>query len=157
LTYASFYRLFGESVRQFNKIIGTDDPNLSGFRDAGGKLLTWQGQYDQLIPTQNIVDYRNRVDAVMGGNAKVDDFYRLFLLPGVQHCGGGPGLQPVDPLSALVNWVEEGKAPATLATATTTSTGTVTATRNACAYPRIAQYIGYGDTTTAGSYRCVNE
>lgn len=155
LTYASFSKLFMESVRQYERIIGTNDPDLSAFRDAGGKLLSWHGQADQLVPTQGTVGYRNRVNAVMGGNARVNDFYRLFLLPGVQHCGGGPGLQAVDPLSALVNWVEKGERPATLATAATSSTGEITATRNACPYPKVARYVGHGDPQHATSYRCV--
>lgn len=116
LTYRDFAKLFASSQRQFNKVIGTDDPDLRAFRDSGGKLLTWQGQYDQLIPTQGTVDYRKRVERLMGGNARVNEFYRLFLLPGVAHCQGGPGAQAVDPLGALVNWVENGPAPATLAT-----------------------------------------
>jgi hypothetical protein len=154
LTYASFYQLFTQSVREYNQGIGTNDADLSAFRDAGGKLLSWHGQADQLVPTKGTVGYRNRVNLVMGGNARVNDFYRLFLLPGVQHCGGGTGPQAVDPLGTLVNWVEKGQRPATLATATTSSTGEVTATRNACSYPQVARYVGHGDPNQATSYRC---
>jgi hypothetical protein len=154
LTYASFYQLFTQSVQQYDQGIGTNDADLSAFRKAGGKLLSWHGQADQLVPTKSTVAYRNRVNAVMGGNARVNDFYRLFLLPGVQHCGGGTGLQAVDPLGTLVNWVEKGERPATLATATTSSTGEVTATRNACPYPQVARYVGHGDPKQASSYRC---
>ncbi len=154
LTYASFAQLFAASQKQFNRVIGTDDPDLSGFRAAGGKLLSWQGQSDQLVPTQGTVDYRKRVERTMGGGARVDDFYRLFLLPGVAHCQGGPGPQATDPLGALVTWVEKGHAPATLATAVLDADGTVTATRNACRYPQMARYTGHGDPAVAGSYRC---
>ena len=150
LTYRSFTTLFAASQRQYNRVIGTDDPNLSRFRDAGGKLLSWHGQADQLVPTLGTVDYRERVERLMGGNAKVNDFYRLFLLPGVAHCGGGAGPQATDPLGALVTWVEQGRAPATLATAN--ADGTVT--RNACPYPKIARYTGHGDPAKAASYRC---
>lgn len=150
LTYKSFAKLFASSQRQYNRVIGTDDPNLFRFRNAGGKLLTWHGQADQLVPTLGTVDYRQRVERLMGGNAKVNDFYRLFLLPGVAHCGGGPGPQATDPLSALVTWVEQGTAPATLATAN--ADGTVT--RNACPYPQIARYNGHGDPAKASSHRC---
>jgi Tannase and feruloyl esterase len=150
LTYRGFGKLFASSQRQYNRVIGTDDPNLFRFRNAGGKLLSWHGQADQLVPTLGTVDYRQRVERLMGGTAKVDDFYRLFLLPGVTHCGGGPGPQATDPLRALVTWVEQDRAPATLATAS--ADGTVT--RNACPYPRIARYLGHGDPAEAGSYRC---
>ncbi|MEU8240863.1 tannase/feruloyl esterase family alpha/beta hydrolase [Actinoplanes missouriensis] len=149
LTYGRFSKLFAASQYRFNRIIGTDDPDLRAFRDAGGKLLTWQGQNDQLVPTRGTVDYRKRVEKLMGGNAKVNDFYRLFLLPGVDHCQGGTGPQAVDPLGAVVNWVEKGQAPATLATATATG-----ATRNACPFPKLARYTGHGSPTEAASFRC---
>ncbi len=87
LTYASFKKLFNSATKQFDSIIGDNTPNLTTFAKSGGKLLTWQGQSDQLIPTQGTVYYREKVNAVYGGNAKVDNFYRLFLLPGVDHCG----------------------------------------------------------------------
>jgi Tannase and feruloyl esterase len=155
LTYASYASLFAAS-RQYAGIIGTDDPDLSKFRTAGGKLLSWQGQADQLVPTQGTVDYRNRVEQLMGGNAQVDDFYRLFLLPGVAHCGGGSGPQPTDPLGALVSWVESGRAPATLATATKDPVTGRTIARNACPYPQVAHYTGHGQISHAASYRCAS-
>ncbi|HTJ35657.1 MAG TPA: tannase/feruloyl esterase family alpha/beta hydrolase [Dactylosporangium sp.] len=152
LTYRSFDQLFRASQREFNDIIGTDDPNLSAFAKAGGKLLSWHGQTDELVPTQGTVDYRERVARTLGGDKKVDDFYRLFLLPGVNHCGGGTGPQPTDDLGALVNWVEKGKAPATLAAAT--ADGSVT--RDICRYPMVARYTGHGDPASAANYHCVN-
>ncbi|MFI5736619.1 tannase/feruloyl esterase family alpha/beta hydrolase [Kribbella sp. NPDC051587] len=109
LTYAQYYKLFRQSHAQYNKVIGSDNPDLSGLRRAGGKLLSWHGLADSLIPAQGTVDYRQRVEHRMG---RVDSFYRLFLVPGAGHCGGGPA--PTDPLGALVKWVEQGKAPRTL-------------------------------------------
>jgi hypothetical protein len=153
LTYQQFAQIFQQSQQDFNSIIGADDPNLFAFRNAGGKLLSWHGQADELIPTQGSVDYRERVDRLMGGDKRVDDFYRLFLLPGVTHCGGGPGPQPTDALGALVNWVEKGQAPATLAAATTDASGKTIA-RNVCRYPHVARYTGQGDPAMASSYRC---
>ncbi|MFI7610403.1 tannase/feruloyl esterase family alpha/beta hydrolase [Nonomuraea terrae] len=152
LTYRQFARVFQESQRAFNTVIGTDDPDLSAFRDAGGKLLSWHGQADELIPTQGSVDYRERVNWRMGGDQRVDDFYRLFLLPGVTHCGGGPGPQPADALGALVDWVEKGKAPATLATANADRT----VIRDVCRYPRVTRRVGHGDPAAAAGYRCAN-
>jgi hypothetical protein len=68
LTYASFYRVFTQSVRQYNQGIGTNNPDLSAFRMAGGKLLSWHGQADQLVLTKSAIAYRNRVDALVAGN-----------------------------------------------------------------------------------------
>jgi hypothetical protein len=126
LTYASFDRLFAASQREFHDVIGTDDPDLRAFARAGGKLLTWHGQADQLVPTRGTVDYKQRVDALLGAT-KVDSFYRVFLLPGVDHCAGGT--DPTNALTSLVRWVEQGKAPATL-TATTTLPDGATVTRH---------------------------
>ncbi|MFI5615074.1 tannase/feruloyl esterase family alpha/beta hydrolase [Amycolatopsis sp. NPDC051903] len=154
LTYASFARLFAESQLKFHSVIGSDDPDLSAFARAGGKLLSWQGQSDELVPTQGTVDYRERVNRLLGGNSRVDDFYRLFLLPGVNHCGDGPGGQPTDAMGALVKWVEHGQAPATLATAVKGPDGTTVATRDACRYPKVSHYSGHGDPNAASSYRC---
>ncbi|MFC8734045.1 tannase/feruloyl esterase family alpha/beta hydrolase [Luteimicrobium sp. NPDC057192] len=126
LTYASFYRLFASSQRQFHDVIGTDDPDLRAFARSGGKLITWHGQADQLVPTQGTVDYKQRVDRMLGAK-DVDTFYRVFLLPGVDHCAGGT--DPTNALGSLVRWVEQGKAPATL-TATTTQPDGTTVTRH---------------------------
>ncbi|MFI6263001.1 tannase/feruloyl esterase family alpha/beta hydrolase [Micromonospora sp. NPDC051006] len=155
ITYASFERLLRSSQRQFNDVIGTDDPDLSRFARAGGKLLSWHGQTDELIPTLGTVDYRERVNRTSGGNKRVDDFYRLFLLPGVNHCGGGTGPQVSDDdaLAALVNWVEKGHAPATLPASTSTNGKTVT--RDVCRYPMVARYTGHGDPAQAANFHCV--
>jgi hypothetical protein len=156
LTYASFEQLFNSATRQYDAVIADNNPNLSKFAKAGGKLLTSHGQSDQLIPTRGTVHYRDRVDAVFGGTKRVDDFYRLFLLPGVDHCGTtlystGPLVNPGADLDALVDWVEKGEAPATLPA--TSVNGTTT--RNVCRYPMVARYTGHGDTNTAANYRCV--
>ncbi|MGN9837250.1 DUF6351 family protein [Nonomuraea sp. H19] len=155
ITYAEFAKLFEQSQAEYDTIIGTDDPNLSAFRRAGGKLLTWHGQADQLIPAQGTVDYRRRVELAMGGARRVDDFYRLFLAPGVAHCAGptSTGPAPTDALGALTAWVEQGKAPQTLSAALTDSSGK-TVTRELCLYPSVSRYAGHGDPADAGSYYC---
>ncbi|GAA4528965.1 tannase/feruloyl esterase family alpha/beta hydrolase [Amycolatopsis samaneae] len=147
ITYPRFTDLFRQSVREYDRVIGTADPDLSAFRRAGGKLLTYVGTADQLIPPGGTLGYRDRVERRMGG---VDDFYRLFLAPGVEHCGGGAGPQPRDALGALVKWVEHGHAPATLAAVTADGS----ASRDLCPYPRVSRYLGHGDPAAASSYRC---
>jgi hypothetical protein len=151
ITYRDFDRLFAKSRAKFNQVIGTDDPDLSAFRAAGGKMITWHGIDDSIIPYQGTVDYRQRVEHRMGGASTVDGFYRLFLTPGVDHCGfAGTGPIPADPLPALVDWVEKGRAPETLPA--TTMDGT--RTRDICRYPLHAQYTGHGDPNSAASYTC---
>jgi feruloyl esterase len=152
LTYAQFDQIFKKASSQYDSIIGTANPNLTAFRNAGGKLISWQGDSDQLIPTAGTVDYRNRVDALMGGTKKVDDFYRVYLVPGLAHCGLQGG--PIDDMTSLVNWVEQGKAPAVLHATLTTATGT-TVQRDICRFPMVSHYAG-GDPASASSFRCVN-
>jgi feruloyl esterase len=153
ITPAQFDVQFAQSRIEYNRIIGTDDPNLAAFRNAGGKMVTWHGLADPLIFPQGTVNYYQRVQATLGGATRVADFYRLFLAPGVGHCGGGRGPVPTDPLGAVVNWVEKGQAPATLPSATTGGGGTAI-TRDLCPYPEIARYDGHSDPDSAASYHC---
>jgi feruloyl esterase len=150
---AQFDLLFRRSQVEYNRIIGTDDPNLAAFQAAGGKMITWHGLADPLIFPQGTVNYYQRVQAATGGARNVGSFYRLFLAPGAGHCGGGNGPVPTDSLAAVVNWVEKGRAPATLPAATTDSTG-ATVTRNLCPYPQMARYDGHGDPNSATNYHC---
>ncbi|MFE6104360.1 tannase/feruloyl esterase family alpha/beta hydrolase [Streptomyces laurentii] len=151
ITYAQFTELFRQSQAEYDKVIGTDEPDLSAFRASGGKMLTWHGQQDQLIPTQGTVTYRQRVERTMGGAERVDDFYRVFLAPGAAHCAL---TGQTDDLGVLRAWVEEGKAPTTLTATLTDSTGKQV-TRDLCAYPKESHYRGHGDPATADSFRCV--
>ncbi|NUR25775.1 MAG: tannase/feruloyl esterase family alpha/beta hydrolase [Catenulispora sp.] len=151
LTYTQFAKIFQQARTEFDSTIGTRDADLTAFRDAGGKLITWHGDSDQLIPTAGTVNYRERVEARMGGSKKVDDFYRVFLAPGTAHCGLGGG--KVDDLAALTAWVEQGKAPSVLHATLTTSTGQ-TVSRDICRYPMVSRYT-HGDPADAKSFRCV--
>ncbi|KAL7929766.1 tannase and feruloyl esterase [Trichoderma chlorosporum] len=153
IDYSALDRLFAQSYREYDAIIGTDNPDLSGFQKSGGKLLMWHGLSDQLIFPKGTIEYRNRVERLMGGPSKVNNFFRLFLAPGVDHCAGTPslGAVPSDPLSALVNWVENKTAPLNLAAEITGPHG---GARIICPYPQIAQYAG-GDTKSASSFECV--
>ncbi|MFF1605291.1 tannase/feruloyl esterase family alpha/beta hydrolase [Streptomyces mirabilis] len=155
ITYSRFTQLFKQSQAEYDKVIGTDDPDLSGFRRSGGKLLTWHGLADQYIPTQGTVQYRERVEREMGGAKRVDDFYRLFLAPGTVHCGLNKGDGTTDDLGALTAWVEHGKAPTTLP-ATLTNASQQSVTRDLCNYPRVSRYKGHGDPAVASSFRCVS-
>ncbi|MCT9935197.1 tannase/feruloyl esterase family alpha/beta hydrolase [Planotetraspora sp. A-T 1434] len=155
ITYSQFTQLFKQSEAEYDEIIGTDDPDLSAFRKSGAKLLTWHGQADQYIPTQGTVEYRKQVEREMGGSKRVDDFYRLFLAPGTNHCGLNGSDGSADGLAALTAWVEHGKAPKTLPATLINSTGEQV-TRDLCSYPSVSRYKGHGDLAAASSFRCVS-
>lgn len=154
ITYRQFTQLFEQSRAEYDKVIGTDDPDLSGFRTSGGKLLTWHGQADQFIPAQGTVAYREQVERTMGGSQRVDDFYRLFLAPGTDHCGLNGTDGSTDGLAALTAWVEHGKAPKTLPATLVNASGQ-SVTRDLCGYPEVSRYKGHGDPDLASSFRCV--
>ncbi|MDX2602791.1 tannase/feruloyl esterase family alpha/beta hydrolase [Streptomyces caniscabiei] len=145
---ANFTRYFDRSRQEWGPVVGTDDPDLSAFRAAGGKVLLWHGLADQLIPSQGTIRYYEQVTAAMGGRAKTEQFARLFTAPGVGHCRGGSGAAPADPLAALVKWVEDGKAPTTLRA----ENGSMS--RPLCRWPAVARYDGHGSTNDAANFRC---
>ena len=153
LTPEAFQRYWTQSLEEFGAVIGTDNPNLAAFRDHGGKIVLWHGWADQLITPQGTIDYYKRVLAEMGGAQKVSQFLRLFLAPGVAHCGGGAGPAPTGQLDAVRTWVEDGKAPATLTASRRDQTGKVTRTRPLCQYPLVAKFKG-GNSDDAASFIC---
>lgn len=153
LTPSAFENLWDQSVEEFGIVIGTDSPDLSAFRDRGSKAILWHGWADQLITADGTIDYYKRVQQQMGGAEKTSQFARLFLAPGVGHCGGGPGPAPYDQLDMLRSWVEDGKAPGTLAASRRDQTGT-TLSRPLCQYPLVTKYKGSGSTNDAANFVC---
>jgi feruloyl esterase len=145
-------RLFYASVQEFNSVIGTDDPDLSGFRVAGGKMITWQGLADEVITPYGTSAYYEEVEKL---DRDVRSFYRYFEAPGVKHCfNGGSGAAPTDALDALVQWVEKGRAPDVLKASTLPADGKVRS-RDLCLYPLVSVYLGKGkDPASAKSYEC---
>jgi hypothetical protein len=146
--------LWAQSVEQYGLVFGTDNPDLSAFRDRGGKAIVWHGWADQLITAEGTVDYYTRVQRQMGGAKKASEFIRLFMAPGVGHCAGGAGPAPTGVVDALVTWVEEGKAPGTLTATRREPSGAVTRSRPLCQYPQVARYKGRGSTDDAASFTC---
>jgi hypothetical protein len=136
------------SVQQYTSIIGTSDPDLSGFKNSGGKMITWHGMSDRLIPFNNSVNYYSRV---LDLDANATDFYRFYSAPGVDHCSGGAGAAPTNPLETLVSWTEDGQVPQTLA-ANRTVNGT-SWKQELCLYPLSSIYKS-GDPADAASYSC---
>jgi pimeloyl-ACP methyl ester carboxylesterase len=155
LSEADFEADFRASQKKFHDIIGTDDPKLGAFRKRGGKMIIWHGDADQLIFPRGTINYFERVLAANGGAKRVDDFARLFLAPGVGHCGGGDGPSPAGVFDAVVDWVEKGVAPKTLQARRKRPDGTVLS-RRLCPYPTTAKWTGKGSTDDAANFVCVD-
>ena len=146
-TTAYFEKLMKETAG----IYDATDPDLTAFRDDGGKLILWQGLADPAISPVGTIAYYQAVQNRMGGAARTQEFARLFMLPGVSHCGGGDGPDSFNGLGALVHWVEQGQAPASLVTSKVVN-GAVTQTRPVYEYPLIAVDTTGGPVTEASSY-----
>lgn len=149
ITRQRFDDLFLEAVNEYESIIGTADPDLSRFRRAGGKMLSWHGMMDQLVPTNSSTHYYDRV---LVEDPRAQDFYRMFLAPGADHAGMGIAPAEADCVDYIMDWVEKGQANETLRASGMTGTGE-TAERNICMYPRVQHYRG-GNSSLPLSFIC---
>ena len=129
------------------------DPNLRPFIDRGSRLIQYHGWSDPQISPGNSVQYYQRVAESLGGASKLHASYRLFMAPGMAHCGGGDGPNTFDMVSALEQWVEQGKAPDHIVASHSTS-GVVDRTRPLCPYPQVASFKGSGSTNEAANFVC---
>jgi feruloyl esterase len=128
----------------------SSNPDFGRFAQAGGKVILYIGLGDPSMPN-TVIDFFGKVERVAGGPAEAAKFARLFLLPGVDHCSGGPGADQVDFLQYLDDWVDRGMKPDALV-ATHGDGGTGTFTRPVYPYPAYARYRGRGDPTKAESF-----
>jgi Tannase and feruloyl esterase len=157
---AANYRAFQQAESRFAPLLNATDPDLSAFRRRGGKLLQYHGWIDNLIAPRNSIDYYESVIRLLGAGMdraaalrNVQAFYRLYMVPGMGHCAGGPGPNTFDLQSALEQWVERGTAPdAVLATHSTN--GVVDRSRPLCPNPQVAVYRGTGSTDDATNFMC---
>jgi hypothetical protein len=160
LTVETFQRYFEQSVSQYADALATDDPDLSAFRDAGGKLIIWHGTVDEVIMPDGVLNYYNRVVDKMGGMNETKKFVRLFMLPGIGH--GSPlggmidaGYRSFSPVpggmwQGIVDWVEQNKAPREFLGVRTSPSpfgimdmhAPIEAARPLCMYPLVARYKG---------------
>jgi hypothetical protein len=167
LTLANYEEFFEKTVQMVGPLMATENPNLSAFRAHGGKMITWHGFNDPMITPQGSILYYDSVVKFFGENyGDVQQFYRLFMAPGVEHCGGGDAPQPGRPATeelpfagqenlfqAVVNWVEHGQVPDRILASQSLSGG-ATRTRPLCPYPAFAKYTGQGSTDDAANFVC---
>ena len=140
------------------------NPNLDRFRDGGSKLIVYHGWSDPDISPLGSINYYEDVlahyDGANGNRVRAlsdtREFFRLFMVPGLGHCRGGPGYNQLEPLTALERWVEEGVAPTEII-GSRVEDGTVVRTRPLCPYPEIAKWDGTGDPDNAASFSCVSD
>jgi feruloyl esterase len=139
------------AARMDNGLIASNNFDLRPFFNRGGKLLIWHGWSDPQVPAQNSVIYFNNVVKTVGTGAH--DSMALFMLPGVLHCGGGPGPDTFDEMAAISRWVEQKQKPTRIVASHLTD-GKVDRTRPLCPYGQVAKYNGSGDTNDAASFSC---
>jgi feruloyl esterase len=146
---------FDRDVERTEGKVGTvmaTSPDLSAFAKLGGKLIMYHGWTDERIAPGNSIDYRDRVVRLLG-ETRTKTFFRLYMVPGMGHCGGGEGPNSFDMTSALDQWVDQGKVPDRILASRITG-GKVDRTRPLCPYPQIAKYKGSGSTGDAANFEC---
>jgi feruloyl esterase len=164
-----------QAEAQTGAIFNAADPNLRPFKLRGGKLIQYAGWSDSAISPQKDIDYHRAVTEAVSGPEETQAFYRLFMVPGMGHCGSGPsanafggiqgvpnGPNPADPaddvLSALDQWVENGVAPEKIIATKYVNddpTQGVAFQRPLCPFPTISKYTGTGSPTDAASFACI--
>jgi len=134
-----------------HSVLDATDTDLGRFRDRGGKLLMYFGWADPALNPRMGVEYYESVRERMG--ASTPEFFRLFMIPGMFHCGGGVGTSTFDLLGPLVEWVEKGVAPDRIL-ASRVAQGKTVRTRPLCPYPQVARYNGSGSIDEAANFTC---
>lgn len=135
-------------------VLSPADPDLKPYKNHGGKIIIYHGWSDPAISAYATLDYYNKMTQAVGGAKEADAFSRLYFVPGMHHCGGGPGPNTFDVLTALEGWVEKGSAPAAIVASHATD-NKVDRTRPLCPHPQMAKYTGSGSVDDAANFRCV--
>ena len=176
LNYDNYGQFFADNVAMVGPMMASNKPDISAFRGRGGKLIMYHGWADNLIMPEGTVRYWDAVSSSIShlndsgfGNAKITDFARLYMVPGMGHCGGGSNVtdfgqgasgavamdEKHDVFRALMAWSEKGAAPSSI-TASRIVAGAVVRTRPLCPYPQVATYKGTGSTDDAANFSCAN-
>jgi Tannase and feruloyl esterase len=139
-------------VDDWGKLADAKNTDLSKFRSRGGKLIMTYGWADSILQPMMGVNYYEQ--AVAKNSPQATNFFRLFMVPGMAHCGGGVGPDRNDAVSAMIDWVEKGSAPASII-ASRVVNNQVVRTRPLCPYPQVARYSGQGSIDDAANFKCV--
>jgi feruloyl esterase len=150
----AFDRDVARAERVDNGLLAATDPNLTAFAARGGKLMLIHGWSDQFIGPRNTISYYQSVVEKMG-TARTADFVRLFMVPGMGHCGGGEGPNMFDAFTPIEGWVERATRPDQMI-ASRSRQGKVDRTRPLCRSPQVARYKGTGSTDDAAHFACVD-
>jgi hypothetical protein len=136
----------------WGSLANAKDPDLSAFHARGGKIIMTYGWADSILqPMMGVNYYEN---AVAQNGPDTPEFFRLFMVPGMAHCGGGIGPDRHDAVSAIIDWVEADRAPDSMV-ASKIDNGEVVRTRPLCPYPQVARHSGRGSIDDAANFRCV--
>lgn len=140
-----------EALHASDPLVEPASTNLSTFSGNGGKIIFFHGNSDPWFSPLDTLEYYKSLAPANGGAEKVAGWSRMFLIPGMGHCGGGPSLDHFDMLSAVVDWVEKGTAPDSVIASGRAFPGR---SRPLCAYPKYARYSGNGDSEDAKNFSC---
>jgi hypothetical protein len=163
---ADMQQSFQQAVKKTGTELDAANPDLSKFKAHGGKLIMYHGWNDPAISPWNSIAYYQSVQKAMG-ETEASGFLRLYMVPGMEHCAGGPGPAAFGQLGipttggpkfgvfdALVDWVEKGEPAETVIATKYSPDNKAIMTRPLCPYPALAKYKGTGDTNDAGSFAC---
>jgi feruloyl esterase len=142
----------GEYTTPVADFMRADSTDLSGFKTRGGKLVIVQGVSDPVFSINDTIRWWEELNRVNNGAAA--DFARMYAVPGMNHCGGGPATDQFDAFAALTAWVEKSTAPAQIVATAGNATPWPGRTRPLCAYPAQARYNGSGSIEDARSFTC---
>ena len=153
---AKIFATSGAFTPSGSDVVDAKSDDLTAFRAHGGKLMFYHGGSDPIFSYRDTIAYQNRL-VTRYGDATATDFSRLFLIPGMNHCSGGPATDQFDGFGALVDWVENGHAPDRIVATARANNTDVTwpnRTRPLCVYPKQARYNGTGSIEDAANFTC---